>query len=138
MRRKNQSNRSGAIILAVAVALLASAACSTSSNAGSDGLTTSYFMPPQNVWSGIQRTLVDLDYLITDQNRTDGIIRAESSKLEGGALVVLNIDQIMRTNDQVHVYVKPVDGGGDRQATPEELEAAGRAFVSALDKRLNP
>jgi hypothetical protein len=125
-------------MLTIAVAVLTGAACSTFSNAGSDGLTTSFFMPPQNVWSGIERTLVDLDYLITDQNRTDGVIRAESSKLEGGAVVILNIDQIMRTNDQVHVYVKPADGGGDRAATPEELEAAGKAFVSALDLRLNP
>jgi hypothetical protein len=94
-------------------------------------------MPPQNVWSGIERTLVELDYLITDQNQIDGTLRAESTPEDGGAMIVLHVDQIMRTSDQVHVYVKPVDGDGDRPATPAELESAGKAFLAALDKDLN-
>ena len=128
---------SGLVVLAVALSLSGGWGCSAYRNAGSGELTSSFFMPPQNVWSGLERTLLELDYLITDQNRIDGKLRAESTPEDGGAMIVLYIDQMMRTSDQVHVYVKPADGDGDRPATPAELESAGKAFLAALDEDLN-
>ena len=137
MKDGRRRHGSELMVLAAVVGLSLVWGCSAYRNAGSGELTSSYFIPPQNVWTGIERTLVELDYLITDQNRIDGRLRAESTPEDGGAMIVLHVDQIMRTNDQVHVYVKPADGGGDRPATPAELEAAGKTFLAALDKDLN-
>jgi hypothetical protein len=42
----------------------------------------------------------------------------------------------MRTEDQVHVYVKPSFGGEQGSADTDLLKAAADAFVKALEDQL--
>ena len=51
-------------------------------------------------------------------------------------MIALAIDQVMRTQDQVNVYVKPSFGGDRGSADPDLLKAAADAFVKALEKQL--
>jgi hypothetical protein len=113
------------------------AACSTSFGAPDGTWKASYFSDPDRVWGSIELALIDLDYEITAENRPDGVIRATSEPAEDGTVILLAIDQVMRTEDQVHVYVKPSFVGEEGSQDPGLLKAASDAFMTALNGKLN-
>jgi hypothetical protein len=127
----------GAVAAFAIVSLLVVGSACTSSK-GDSQWRGNYFKDPDSVWNAIELTLLELDYDVTDENREDGIIRAESESSEGGAVVVLAIDQVMRTQDQVNVFVKPSFATGATDADPDRLKAAGDAFMKSLNEKLNP
>jgi hypothetical protein len=111
-------------------------ACSSISSPSPDSRTGSYFQNPDRVWAAILETLIDLDYEVAESNRYDGKILTEPREGEDLAGVVLSIDQIMRTSDQVNVYVRPSAGAVGNSVDPSALKAAGDQFMTALDKKL--
>ena len=123
-----------AVLMVLCLAI--SIGCSSLSKASPTTSTGSYFHNPDRVWAAILEALIDLDYVVAESNRTDGTIRTEPRVLESGAEVVLAIDQVMQTLDQVKVYIKPANGAGEVQATPADLDAAGKGFLALLNKDL--
>jgi hypothetical protein len=123
----------GALLIALIVSL---AACSTFEGSSEGTWNTSYFTNPDRVWGAIQLALIDLDYEVVSENRDDGIIRATSEPAEDGTVIELAIDQVMRTDDQVNVYVKPSVAGDQGSASPDLLRAAAEALIEALDEKL--
>ena len=119
-----------------AVVLAMGVACSTLSNRPEGTWSSSYFSNPDAVWAGIELTLDQLGYEITGSNRPDGKIRAVPAESGDGDGVVLAIDQIARTDDQVMVYVKPLSDNSETPATSTQLEAAARDFLAVLDRKL--
>ncbi len=119
----------------VAVALLVfSLACSTRQPTDENTLRASFFQNADRVWSAIQMSLIDLDYEMGDSNRMDGTMSASSSV--GETTIELDIRQIQYTEDQVNVFVRPVDGGGTTAAEAGALRAAGDAFMKLLSSKL--
>jgi hypothetical protein len=127
----------GAVVALLIVVVVSLTACSTSFGAPDGTWKASYFANPDRVWASIEITLIDLDYEITSENRPDGIIRATSEPSEDGTVILLAIDQVMRTEDQVHVYVKPSFVGEEGSQDPGLLKAASDAFMTALNDKLN-
>ena len=111
-------------------------ACSTFQASSEDTWTATFFDNPDRVWNAIELALLELDYEITEENRTDGVMRAESSPAEDGAVIALAIDQVVRTEDQVHVYVKPSFAANPGSADPDLLKAAADVFVKRIEKEL--
>jgi hypothetical protein len=89
------------------------------------------------VWNAIELVLIELDYEVSEENRDDGVIRAVSEPAADGTVIALAIDQVMHTNDQVKVYVKPSFGGDAGARDPAILEVAAERFVRALGESLN-
>jgi uncharacterized lipoprotein len=123
-----------AILLVGLVVVLA--ACSTINGSSEGTWTTSYFTDPDRVWGAIQIALIDLDYEVESENRPDGVIRAKSEPTEDGTVIALAIDQVMRTEDQVHVYIKPSFATDDGSQNPDSLKAAADELIKALDEKL--
>jgi hypothetical protein len=122
-------------ILMVMVASLSS--CSTIKGSSDGTWTASYFTDPDRVWGAIEISLIDLDYEVVNKNRYDGIIRATSEPAEDGTVIALAIDQVMRTEDQVNIYVKPSFSGDDGSTNPDLLKAAADEFMKAVNDTLN-
>jgi hypothetical protein len=120
-------------LIAVAISL---AACSTFRASSDDTRTASFFENPDRVWNAIELALLELDYEVISVNRPDGVIRAESSPSEDGTVIALAIDQVVRTEDQVNVYVKPSIGGDVGSADPDLLRAAADEFMKVLEGEL--
>jgi len=80
--------------------------------------------------------LIELDYEVLSENREDGVIRAASEPAEDGTVIGLAIDQVMRTEDQVHVYIKPSFTGDEGSTNPDLLKAAADELIKALDDKL--
>ena len=119
------------------IALVVSVAgCSTSRGSPEDTWTATFFNNSDRVWNAIELTLLELDYEVTTENRADGVIRAESAPAEDGTVIVLAIDQVVRTEDQVNVYVKPSVGGSGVSTNQDLLKAAADAFVKTLEDQL--
>jgi hypothetical protein len=125
------SVRAAAALLAVVVTL---SACATSG--GGSQWTGSYFKDPDSVWNAIELTLLEFDYEVSTRNREDGVIRAESEPDEDGAVILLAIDQVMRTEDQVKVYIKPSFSVQGPSKSQDLLKAAADAFLKSLDAKL--
>lgn len=122
-----------AVLIAMVVSL---AACSTFEGSTEGTWSTSYFTNPDRVWGAIQLALIDLDYEVMSENRDDGIIRATSEPAEDGTVINLAIDQVMRTDSQVHVYIKPSFAGGQGSTNPDLLRAAADELIKAMDDKL--
>lgn len=120
------------ILVAVGISL---SACS-SIDSGSDGWRASFFRNPDTVWAAIELSLLELDYEVTAKNRVDGVIRAQSSPTDDGTVIELAIDQVMRTEDEVNVYVKPSFGGDGASKDPDLLKAAAEKFIKVLRKEV--
>jgi len=130
-------NWSGGAMAALAIVMVVSlAACSAIKGSSEGTWNTSYFTNPDRVWGAIQLALIDLDYEVVSENRNDGIIRATSEPAEDGTVIALAIDQVMRTEDQVHVYVKPTFAGDQGSTNPDLLRAAADELIKALDDKL--
>ena len=115
-----------AVLIAMVVSL---SSCSTIKGSSEGTWTTSYFTDPDRVWGAIEISLIDLDYEVVKKNRYDGIIRATSEPAEDGTVIALAIDQVMRTEDQVNIYVKPSFSGDDGSTNPDLLKAAADEFM---------
>jgi len=140
VRKANKSfniswSRGARVALAMVIAVSLSS-CSTSKGSSDGTWNTSYFTNPDRVWNAIHLALIDLDYDVESENREDGIIRATSEPAEDGTVIALAIDQVMRTQDQVHVYVKPSFAGDRGSTNPDLLRAAADELVKAMDDRL--
>jgi uncharacterized lipoprotein len=124
-------------VTALVAVVISLTACSTLQGSSENTWTASFFKDPDSVWNAIELSLLELDYEVADQNRPDGVIRAESSPAEDGTVIALAIDQVMRTEDQVNVYVKPSFGGDRGSTDPDLLKAAADEFVRVLKGKLN-
>lgn len=137
--RDTSSNQrwSHGVVVAILVALVVSLpACSTFKGSSDGTWSTSFFTNPNRVWDAIQLALIDLDYEVQSENREDGVIRAASEPAEDGTVIALAIDQVMRTDDQVHVYIKPSFTGDEGSTNPDLLRAAADEFIKAIDDKL--
>ena len=137
--RYSSSNQrwSHGVVVALVVAIVVSLpACSTFKGSSEGTWNTSYFTNPDRVWNAIQLALIDLEYEVQSENRDDGVIRAVSEPSEDGTVIALAIDQVMRTEDQVHVYIKPSFSGGEGSTNPDLLRAAADEVIKALDDKL--
>lgn len=126
----------GAVAALAIVMVVSLSSCSTLKGSKEGTWNTSYFTDPDRVWGAIQLALIDLDYEVESENREDGIIRATSEPSEDGTVISLAIDQVMRTEDQVHVYVKPSFVGDGGSTNPDLLRAAADELIKAMDDRL--
>lgn len=127
-------NLAAVILIALVLSL---SACSTLKGNSDDTWTSSFFTDPDRVWGSIQLSLIELDYEVTSENRHDGIIRATSEPADDGTAIALKIDQVMRTGDQVNVYIKPSFAGDEGSTNPDLLKAAADEFVKTLNSKLN-
>jgi hypothetical protein len=121
----------------LAVTVISLSACSTFTGTSDGTWRGNYFKDPDSVWGAIELSLLELDYEVIDQNRPDGVIRAESEPTEDGTVIALAIDQVVRTEDQVNVFVKPSFGGEGGSTDPDLLKAAADEFMKALNGKLN-
>lgn len=120
-------------LIAVVISL---PACSTFQGSSDDTWTVTFFENPDRVWNAIELALLELDYEVITENRADGVIRAASSPAEDGTVIALAIDQVMRTEDQINVYIKPSFGGDGGSGNPDLLKAAADRFVKTLEEEL--
>ena len=123
-------------MLALLVCVITFLACASSSNPRPETWSSSYFQNPDRVWAAILETLIDLDYDVAESNREDGILRTEPQAGEKGNGVVLSINQVMYTFDQVNVYIRPSAGVAGDTVDPGVLKAAADQFKTALDNKL--
>ena len=84
----------------------------------------------------VDRTLETLGYEVESSNREDGVIRAVGTSNGDSPGVVLEIDQVMRTLDQVNVYVRPVAADPNAPPGDEALTRAAQDFVTVLKRKL--
>jgi hypothetical protein len=126
------------VVVATAVVFLVVmlSACATSERDSANSWRGNYFKNPDSVWGAIELSLIELDYEVTEKNRPDGVIRAESSPANDGTVIILSIDQVMRTADDVSVFVKPSFGGEGGDANPDLLKAAADGFMKILNAKL--
>lgn len=134
-RRKLKLEIAALAVLILTVVSLS--ACSTSKGASDGTWRANYFKDPDSVWGAIELSLIELGYEVTDKNRFDGVIRAESDPAADGTVIVLEIDQVAHTDDQVNVFVKPSFGSDGGDASPDLLKAAADAFMTSLNAILN-
>jgi hypothetical protein len=125
-----------AAAIGLAASMFSTGACSSFEGSSEGIWTASYFENPDRVWNAIELALLELDYDVVTENRVDGVIRAESGASDDGTVIALAIDQVMRTQDQVKVYVKPSLGGDRGSADPDLLKAAAEAFLENLEDKL--
>lgn len=124
-------------ITAIIALVMTVAACSTFRASSEDTWTVTFFENPDRVWNAIELALIELDYDVVSENRPDGVIRAESAPAEDGTVIALAIDQVVRTEDKVNVYVKPSIGSDQGSADPDFLKAAADEFMAVLKKTLS-
>jgi len=127
--------RAIAAVLIAMVVLLSS--CSTIKGSSEGTWTASYFTDPDRVWGAMEISLIDLDYEVVSKNRYDGVIRAISAPADDGTIIELAIDQVVRTEDQIKIYVKPSFAGDGGSTNPDLLRAAADEFLKAVDDTLN-
>jgi len=126
------------VIVAVLIAMVVSlSSCSTIKGSSDGTWTASFFTDPDRVWGAIEISLIELDYEVTEKNRFDGVIRARLEPANDGTVIALAIDQVVRTEDQVKVYVKPSFAGDEGSTNPDLLKAAADTFIKTLNSQLN-
>lgn len=121
----------------VIIALTFCLSCSSVLSSPPESSSSSFFRNPDRVWAAILETLIDLGCKVAESNRADGTIRTEPCSTDEGASVVLSINQVMHTQDQVSVYIKPSAGDPGVTVDPGVLKAAADRFKASLDKKLN-
>ena len=131
-----QNARECVVVTVLVTMFVALSACSSVKGSSEGTWNTSYFKNPDHVWGAIEIALIDLDYEVENKNRSDGVIRAMSAPADDGTIIALAIDQVMRTEDQVHVYVKPSFGGNEGSTNPDLLKAAADQFLKAVSDTL--
>ena len=129
--------RAAAAVAGLLLIVVSLSACSTIKGSSDGTWTASFFTDPDRVWGAIEISLIELDYEVTEKNRFDGVIRARSEPADDGTVIALAIDQVMRTEDQVKVFIKPSFGDGGGSTNLDLLKAAADTFVMTLNSQLN-
>lgn len=122
-----------AVLITVFVAL---SGCSAFKGTPEGTWRVNFFTDPDRVWGAIELSLLELDYEVTKENRYDGVIRAKSEPAEDGTVIALAIDQVVNTESQVSVYVKPSFAGDEGSTDPDLLKSAADEFVKELNSEL--
>ena len=122
-------------ILAGAAVVLVLAACSSAVPARGDPWSASYAEDDGRVWAAIHQTLDTLGYVVEEEDRSDGRIRAAQISDRPYEGVVLRIDQV-RKAEVVHVHVRPSGGATVPVGDHRGRDQAVREFLSELDRRL--
>ena len=117
-------------ILGMMVVLIGCIGCAMT-KPSSDPWTTHYVGSPDQVWTAIHISLVDLDYDVESENREDGLIRAVR-KGDDGTTVVLSIDQIMR-NEEVKVFVRVAAGPDEPAMSWDRQEKSAKDFLALVN-----
>ncbi len=131
--RYDMSNRVGwtLMFLGVTIVVFGSLGCASSTAEG-DPWTTHYVGDPDSVWQALHIAMIELDYDIESENRSDGTIRARRTGDEPDAKVVLSIDQMMVTNN-VKVYVRVAAGAGEPAMSREGQEEHAKDFLALVN-----
>jgi hypothetical protein len=127
--------RATALVIAVLLATVIVAACSSGRSDSDDRWMRGYLAPPNRVWTAIQISLDELGYDIEKENRNDGTMRAVGLADGPNRGIVLKIDQIMRT-DVVRVHVNAGGSSSGGQVDMKRLDAAASEFLALLDIKL--
>ena len=122
-------------VLAAAVVVLALAACSSVVPEGGDPWSASYADDDGRVWAAIHQTLDTLGYVVEEEDRSDGRIRAAQVSDRPFEGVALRIDQV-RKAEVVHVHVRPSGGAAVPVGDHRGRDQAVQEFLSELDRRL--
>ena len=122
-------------VLAGAAVVLALAACSSAVPEGGDPWSASYAEDDGRVWAAIHTTLDALGYVVEEEDRSDGRIRAAQVSDRPYEGVVLLIDQV-RKAEVVHVHVRPSGGATVPVGDHRGRDQAVQEFLSELDQRL--
>lgn len=117
-------------ILGMMVVLIGCIGCAVT-KPSSDPWTTHYVGSPDQVWTAIHISLVDLDYDVELENREDGLVRAVR-KGDDGTTEVLSIDQIMR-NEEVNVYVRVAAGPDEPAMSWDRQEKNAKDFLALVN-----
>jgi len=117
-------------ILGMMVVLIGCIGCAVT-KPSSDPWTTHYVGSPDQVWTAIHISLVDLDYDVESENREDGLVRAVR-KGDDGMTVVLSIDQIMR-NEEVKVFVRVAAGPDEPAMSWDRQEKNAKDFLALVN-----
>jgi len=117
-------------ILGMMVVLIGCIGCAVT-KPSSDPWTTHYVGSPDQVWTAIHISLVDLDYDVESENREDGLVRAVR-KGDDGMTLVLSIDQIMR-NEEVKVFVRVAAGPDEPAMSWDRQEKNAKDFLALVN-----
>jgi len=120
------------VVIPVAGALLFVALGCALTRPSSDPWTTYYVGSPDDVWTAIHMALVELDYDVETENRSEGVIRAVREAGDGRPSTVLSIDQVMRGNE-VKVYVRVAAAPDEPAMTFERQETAAEDFLALVN-----
>jgi hypothetical protein len=131
-----QSVRRVARVIALVLAIVSLSACASSKGTAAGTWRANFFVNSDRVWNAIEVSLIEVDYQVTEKSRYDGTIRAESAAADDGTVIVLDIDQVAYTNDQVNVFVRPSFADEGASANPALLKAAADRFMSILNTKL--
>ena len=127
-----------ALLLAgvVVVALFAIGCTAASgSSAGRDDWSRSFVMPYDRVWVAVVRSLPKAGYIIVEENRGQGRVRAEAAAEPAYRAVVLDV----RVDQRGEVVGVDVQASGGGVGSPGEIGILDRAvteFLEELDELL--
>jgi hypothetical protein len=122
-------------VLAAAAVVLALAACSSVVPEGGDPWSASYVKDVERVWAAIHQTLDGLGYVVEEEDRGDGRVRAAQVSDRPYEGVVLRID-LVRKAEVVDVHVRPSGGAARPVGDHRGRDEAVQEFLSELDRRL--
>lgn len=122
-------------LVAAAVTLVAAAGCSSAADSDPDAWAAAYVHNPDRVWAAIHDALDELGYEVEEEDRLEGRIRAAEITDDPYRGVVLQIDQVQRT-EVVRVFVRPSVGSAGGPEGFARRDEAVREFLDALDRRL--
>lgn len=118
-------------VLGMTVVMMGGLGC-TSSATGGDPWSTHYVGSPDDVWTSLHISLVELDYDVESENRDEGLIRAVRTCDDATSTVVLSIDQIMRS-EEVRVYVRVGAGPDEPTLSRDQQEKFAKEFLAIVN-----
>jgi len=124
-----------AALLMLTAAALAAVACSSVVSESDDPWTASYVDDAGRVWAAIHRALDALGYVVEEEDRGEGKIRAAQIAERSYQSVVLRIVEIQKA-ELVRVVVRPSGGATGTPDDHRRRDEAVREFLTALDEHL--
>ena len=121
----------------VTVAVLCAVGCASApvEVVGEDGWSRRYALPFDRVWTAAVTVLSDGGYVLGEQDRGQGRIRAESSSEPAYRAVVLLV-RIHQRVEFVSVSVQASGGASGSRTEIGRLDRAVSGFLDELDSRL--